>query len=139
LVATLSSIVAAAAQTTTTTIPAQAIDPTSTAADNPAQRTLLWIIGALVVLGVVVLAFTVVFWRRTRPASAGASAAADPGSEREGSRVSAAELTGRARPVARVAVVTAASPDDLRSVPTWAEDPGDPSARQRGPQGRRVR
>lgn len=113
-------VVPAAAQEPTTTVPVQAIDPTSTAAENPAQRTLLFIIGGLVALGVVVLICTIVFWRRTRPGladeQAPAGAAAPP------ARVSAAELVRSGAPD-RVPVVPAASPDDLRSVPLWADEP----------------
>jgi len=127
----------AAAQSTTTTVPVQAIDPTSTAADNPAQRTLLWIIAALVLLAVVVLVCTVVFWRRTRPRADGALDGALDGAESgEGTRVSAAELAARSRPEP-VPVVRAASQDDLRSVPTWAEEPAPEAAEPDRPPGRR--
>ncbi len=110
---------AAAQAGPSTTVPVQAIDPTSTAADNPAQRTLLFIIGGLVLLGIVVLVCTVVFWRRTRPGLADeqAAAAAVP----PPTRVSAADLVRSGAPD-RVPVVPAASPDDLRSVPLWADE-----------------
>jgi hypothetical protein len=129
----------AAAQSTTTTIPAQAIDPTTTAADNPAQQTLQWIIGGLILLAIVVLVCTVLFWRRTKPTRAGHRVGSGE-SPPEGTRVSAAQLAARGRavssPVDRMSPVAGPPADTLRDAPMWADEP---SGEERPPRRTRAR
>ena len=135
-------------ESTTTVVPTPGIDATSTAADNPAQQTLVWIIGGLLVLAVVAAVLTVVFWRRTRP---GLVAATPTGAAPTGAAPSGASVTAVARgvsggraatseptapeavpaPAQAIAPVRVTSPEALREVPLWADEPIGPDDRPR--------